>query len=975
MMGRKVLGTGDPHTYIMGIGEAPGVEESLKGIPWVGKAGKELRRYATLSARVPLDDWYLTNLVKWRPETRSATGNNPPTAADIKRDEPELAAEVLQIAPPWIVVIGAHSLRWFLGRKATITDCRGFAFPMPDATLEKIARLTDSDVEYVRERLSASLVACVTHPAAGFHDTDKQSEIDADFRKLGAFVRGELDPAPPIDAYPNPDYHEVHRLPSLSPRKVALDTEGLIKRIWGASVSWQPGTGYVLRCSSADAMRAFKRFVLESGHTFGLHNAPHDIPIICKLLDIDIYEFSRIVKFEDTMQMAFIQRLVPKALKQLGRRFEGMKNVRKYMEVTGPADRRLAEEYLMRVTIDHPCVACDGSGRYLDTERFHKKTGKRLEPKLEKCPACEGDGTSWEPPQEKIVWDAAKGQMRLSRGWRMGQRARNMLNLLAAKEAQAAAASLTVNAAADEHEDGVVRTDFDDAELDKLDEAAGDDRQIAGLRRKWLNIDYEFRVQVEDALGPMPDATLDDVPLAEAVVYSAMDADMTVRVWPKLEQMLYADGLWDVYAADRDVIPMITQMEQIGWKVDVPYLNNLSTHLQDQMDDRLYKLERLVGHYVNPNSMKQVGELLFDEFGLQPVRLTSTGAESTDNKVLKDLQIQVAAEMDRDPRAKVTFDGLTYILDYREFSKARSTYTIALPRRVDENDRLHTEFKNASVASRRLASANPNLMNIPSRTELGRRVKYAFTCDDDHVLVDADYEQLEFRILAHAAGEKQLIEAIRNGLDPHALTTSKIFKIPIEQVRKDSWQRTAAKTCSFAILYGASAPTIKAQLKLMANIDVPEDECQRWIDDYTSKSFPAIGEYIDDCIAHARRYGYSVDMWGHRRYLPGVHSAIPSIRAEAERVAVNHTIQSAASGVVKMAMKEVWYTMLPKFRRRAYAEPLLQLHDALTHETHRSIGEEFAVAIVRTMGSVVNWKVPITADCKITRRWGAKEAA
>lgn len=967
----RVRGEGPLDATIVAIGEASGIAEDQVGRPFVGKSGRELTRYLKLSARIDRNDIYVTNLVKERPETKRVTGNNPPSAADIKRDEPELADELMTIAPQWIVAIGRYSLQWLLGRKATVTDCRGFAFPLPDATIDKIARLSGKDVDEVREALSTALVVSVTHPAAGLHDTDSQSDIHFDFKRLGQMVRGEIDTEPPIDQYPNPDYRERSLLPSLTPRRVALDTEGLIKRIWGASVSWQPGTGYVLRCSNAQAMRTFRRFVLNDRHTFILHNAPHDIPIICKLLDIDIYEFSRIVKFEDTMQMAFIQRLVPKALKQLGRRFEGMKNVRKYMEVVGPADKRIAEEYLLKIVgaPEFQCPTCEGSGRWLDTTRVHKKTGKLLEPKLEKCPACGGDGTTWEWPQERMVWDAAKGRMRLSRGWPMGRRIRAILNKAAELEVDAE----VDDAIGDEHhDDGVTATDFDEA---ALSESTGDERAVAGLRRKWLNIDYEFRVQVEDAIGQMPDATLDDVPLAEAVTYSAMDADMTIRVLPKLEEMLRADDLMSVYEADRDVIPMITQMMHVGWKVDVPYLHDLSDYLQNEMDNRLYKLERLVGHYVNPNSMKQVGDLLFGELGLQPVKLTSTGAESTDNKVLKDLQIQMAAEMDRDGRARKSFDALTHILDYRERSKMRSTYTVALPRKVDANDRLHTEFKNASVASRRLASANPNLMNIPSRTELGKRIKYAFTCDDDNVLVDADYEQLEFRILAYAAGEKQLIKAIREGLDPHALTTSKIFEIPINQVRKDMWQRTAAKTCSFAILYGASAPTIKAQLKLLANIDVPESECQRWIDDYTRTNFPAIGEYIDDCIAHARRYGYSVDMWGHRRYLPGVHSAISSVQAEAERVAVNHTIQSAASGVVKMAMKEVWYTMLPKFRRKGYAEPLLQLHDALTHEVQRKMAKGFAAEVVRVMGSVVDWPVPITADVKITQRWGAKEAA
>jgi uracil-DNA glycosylase family 4 len=945
----------------MAIGEASGIAEDQAGKPFIGKSGRELTRYLARSSKLNRDEIYVTNLVKERPQTKRMTGNNPPTAADIHRDEPELVQEILSIAPMWIVAIGRYSLQWLLGRKATVTDCHGFAYPLPNATIEKIARLTGAPMSRVQNRLGECKVISVTHPAAGLHDTDTQSEIHFDFVRLGQFVRGELDPTPPVDQYPNPDYREVEVLPSLTPRNVALDTEGLIPDIWCSTLTWKPGMSRLVLVDKPRALESFRRFVLYSGHTFELHNGPHDIAIICYVLGIDIYQFSELVDFEDTMQMAFTQRLVPKALKQLGSRFEGVKDIRKYMEVVGPYDQAKAEKYLMRIVTEFACPVCEGSGRTLNTTRRHKTSGKLLEPRLEKCVTCEGDGTTWEPPQEKFVWDPGKQRVRISRGWRMGRRVRAMLNKAAEREEEMI----------EESSDGEVVNDFDES----LSETAGDDREIAGLRRKFLNIDYEFRVQVEDTLGPMPEATLRDVPFEDAKRYACLDSDLTHRVRPKLEQMLRADNLWEVYAADRDVIPMVTQMMHVGWKIDVPFLDELSNYLQVEMDNRVYKLERLAGHYVNPNSMNQVGDLLFGQLGLQPVKMTATGVESTDNKVLKDLQIQAAATMDRDPRAKKAFDGLTYILDYRERSKMKSTYTVALPRKVDLNSRLHTQFKLASVATRRLASASPNLMNIPSRSELGRKVKYAFTCDEANVLVDADYEQLEFRILAHVSGETSLINAIRNGLDPHALTTSKIFGIPLEQVTKKMWQRTAAKTVSFAILYGASAPTIKAQLKLLANVDVPESECQRWIDDYTSKGFPAIGEYIADCIAHARRYGYAVDMWGHRRYLPGVHSAVNSIRAEAERVSVNHTIQSAASGIVKFAMAEDWNNVLPKFRQRGYCEPLLQLHDALTHEVQRSLAEEFKLAITKAMASVVDWKVPIVADAKIGTRWGAMEAA
>jgi uracil-DNA glycosylase family 4 len=961
MMGRKVLGVGPRDAYIMGVGEAPGAKEALRGQPFVGNSGKELTRYIERAGRLDQPDWFITNLVKWRPDTKRGNGNDKPTAADIHRDEPELAAELMSVGPAWIVAIGRYSLQWFLGRKASVGRCRGFAYPLPDATLEKIARLIGTAVDDVRDRLGSAMVVSVTHPAAGLHDTDTQSDIHADFKRLGQMVRGEVDPSPPIDLYPNPDYQEVELLPSLSPRNVGLDTEGVIPDIWCATLTWRPGMGRLVQVDKQRAMQSFRRFVLQDGHTFELHNAPHDIRIICHMLGISIYEFSELVKFEDTMQMAFIHRLVPKALKDLGARFEGVENIRKYMEIVGPYDQKKAEQYLLRVVTEFACPVCGGNGNVLNEARTHKKTGKPLAPKLEKCAACDGDGTTWEPPQEKFVWDPAKNRVRISRGWRMGRRGRAMLNRLADQENDADSQAGT---------DDAVRNDFEEGA-----ETGGDDREVIGLRRQWLNIPYEFRVQVEDAIGSMPEATLRDVPYEIARNYACLDSDLTHRIRPKLEQMLRADDLWSVYEADRDVICMVTQMMHVGWKIDVPYLNELSDFLQVEMDTRLYKLERLAGHYVNPNSMKQVGELLFDQLGLQPVKLTATGIESTDNKVLKDLQIQVAASMDHDRRARAAFDALTHILDYREQSKIRSTYALALPRRVDADSRIHTELKMASVASRRLASANPNLQNQPTRTKLGKKIRDAFVCEDDHLLLSADYSQVEMRILAHESGEKSLIHAISNGMDVHALTTSKIFGIPIEKVTKSMWERLASKTLGFGIVYGISAPALKTQIKVESGrdgrqgIDVPEEQCQRWIDEYTSTSFPAIGEFMDDSVAQARRYGYVTDMWGHRRYLPGVHSAISSMRAEAERVATNHRIQAGASGVLKLAMSALWNDVLPQYRKRAYCEPLMQIHDELVFEVHKSIAEEFMHAVERTMTGVIELKVPLEADGKLGLRW------
>lgn len=1036
----KVLGFGPIPAEVMVVSEAPGFDEETSGYPFYdfdfyrrhsdryvphirngGKSGRELTRYMLRSAKIPRETAYVTNLVKYRPETRkSGKGNSPPTAADIKRDEPELVKELIDVQPKVVVAVGRYAARWFLGN-VSVEDTHGLCFPVPEARREHIRRLADdlqvsrsdtharravdansqelrrvragADVQsskvssrsvgpqtktksnvaarrMARDRaldawLDTLLVICVTHPAAGLHATDSQPQIALDFQLLGQYVRGEISTAPPVNRFPDPDYYEQRTpIAELSPRDVAVDTESRLdgSNIWGASFTFRPGSGAVVRARARHLLPSFRRML--STHRVGLFNAPHDLRVLAKLYRQPVYEFASSMRFEDIMQMAYVYRLLPRGLKSLAKRYESMPMV-PYRQVVGAADTEHAERYLLRVLAE-VCPMCEGACLVLDDERVSEKTGKRLQAMAVTCPACEGDGTVWAPPEQHAEWDRDKQRVRISRGHRMGQRVRKALETKGTKPE-----TVEDEQDVDDEYVGSLTEDDNDTNTDADTEPEQDDeKKPRGLRKWWTKDikDYAFRMQVEECLGPMPEATLDDVDQRVAVDYSARDADATMRIWPRIEELVRAEGLWDVYEADRNAMPMICQMMDVGWRIDVDYLGELSNDLSAQMDVIEYRLEQLAGHYVNPNSSDQVASLLFDELGLTPIKITDTGKASTANKILKDLQLQAAASMDSDPEARRAFEATELAIAYRERSKLKSTYTVKLPRQIDENGRLHTLLKCASVASRRLSSEDPNLQNIPARTELGKSVRHAFWHDEGNVLLSCDYAQIEMRVLAHESGEKSLIRAIIDGLDVHALTTSKVFGIPLEKVTKSMWQRTVSKTLGFGIVYGISALALKAQIKLLGNMDVPEEQCQAWIEDYTHRSFPAIGEFMADSVAQARRYGYVADMWGHRRYLPGVHSELRGVRGEAERVATNHRIQAGASGIIKLAMAEL-EPVLRKYRKKGFCEPLLQIHDELAFEVKAENAEPFMHEVERVMGGVVELKVPVLAEGKIGERW------
>lgn len=908
----RVRGEGPCPSNIMLIGEASGFVEEKLGRPFVGPSGKELTRFLRLGG-IDRADCYVTNLVKERPFTRSATGNNAPTAEDIKRDESELVKELSTVRPYFIGAVGAVASKWLLGRRYdSIESQHGLVFPLTSARAEQCR--FGNDIPYV----------CVlTHPAAGLHDNSVQQQVLTDFLSFGGYVRGELSLMIPEDPFPTPDYFEIKTssIYLMQSRPVYVDTEGLLGRVWGLSYTQTPGCAAVIRKSNVKALRSFREQI--RGKRIVMHHALHDIPIIAELLGMSVEEFlSWIGGFDDTMVKAYVLRTVPLALKPSCRRFHGMQ-MEDYLDVVRDANTAIAVEFLKRL-LREKCGRCGGAGQYLVTPTS-EKTGKVLAPRVLNCEDCEGDGTSFSSPDEYIEYE--NGVAKTRRGSRIGNRVRRVLFDVRHKPWE------------------------------------------TNARERYERVDYEYRLKIEAQIGEMRAVSLDDVvPQERAVTYSAKDADATNRYDNTLDAMIEADtsGLTRrVYEIDRDTLPILAVMMDRGTYIDVPYLNKLDRRLESECDNIIYKLQREVGHYVNPGSSQQVADVLFGELHLPVIKETKGGDASTQDKVLEDLKLQVA--VDNGEQNKRALRIINLITDHRERSKLRGTYTLPLPRKVDRNGRLHTTFNSTRTDTNRLSSSDPNIQNISARTELGMLVRGAFTTGEGFSLLSVDYSQIEVRVIAHVSGDRHLIDGINSGVDVHYITASRIFKTPIGKVSKK--QRAISKRITFLILYGGGALRLQAELKL-EGIEVTADEAQGYIDAYLLDAYPGISDYMLETVAHAKRYGYVQDMFGWRRYLPGVHSSINSVRMEAERMAVNAPIQSGAAGVMRLACPVILQDAIGKVRRRGYdCWPLMTVHDEFVCEVQKGGEEMLLQEMTKAMTGVVELAVPVLAEGKFGARW------
>ena len=440
--------------------------------------------------------------------------------------------------------------------------------------------------------------------------------------------------------------------------------------------------------------------------------------------------------------------------------------------------------------------------------------------------------------------------------------------------------------------------------------------------------------------------TFDRVPLDKARDYAAEDADVTLRLHQLLKPRLLAERQVTLYeTTDRPLGPVVATMERAGIRVDPVELNRLSKDFAERLAALEIEIHKLAGHPFNVGSPKQLGEVLFDEMGLAGGRKGKTGAYATGADVLEDL----AAQGHDLPRK---------VLDWRQLAKLKSTYADALVEQINpRTGRVHTSYALAATSTGRLSSTDPNLQNIPVRTEEGRKIRKAFVAEAGWKLMSADYSQIELRLAAHVADIVSLKEAFRNGMDIHAITASQVFGVPVEGM--DPLVRRRAKAINFGIIYGISAFGLGNQL------GIPQSEAAAYIRAYFER-YPGIRDYMERTKVEARENGFVTTIFGRRCYVPGIKDSNPARRSFAERQAINAPLQGSAADIIKRAMARIPAALTAAGLQ---ARMLLQVHDELVFEVPAGEIEPTAKLVKRIMENAAHLSVPLVVDTGIGDDW------
>ncbi|MBL3564830.1 DNA polymerase I [Rhodovulum sulfidophilum] len=443
--------------------------------------------------------------------------------------------------------------------------------------------------------------------------------------------------------------------------------------------------------------------------------------------------------------------------------------------------------------------------------------------------------------------------------------------------------------------------------------------------------------------------TFDKVPVAEAVKYAAEDADVTLRLAQLFKPQLHRAKVATVYETlERPLVPVLAEMEMTGIKVDRDTLSRMSNAFAQKMAALEAEIHELAGESFNVGSPKQLGEILFDKMSLSGGKKGKTGAYGTGADVLEDL----AAE---------GHDLPARVLDWRQLSKLKSTYTDALQDHINpETGRVHTSYVITGAVTGRLSSTDPNLQNIPVRSEEGRRIREAFVAEEGKVLLSLDYSQIELRILAHVAGIDALKAAFREGQDIHAMTASEMFDVPMAEMTPEIRRR--AKAINFGVIYGISG------FGLARNLRIPRSEAQGFIDRYFER-FPGIRDYMEATVAFAKEHGHVETLFGRRIHTPEIGAKGPQA-GFAKRAAINAPIQGTAADIIRRAM-----IRMPAAIAGLPAKMLLQVHDELIFEVEAGAAEDVVARVREVMEGaalpVVALDVPLVVDAGQGQNWAA----
>jgi DNA polymerase I len=477
--------------------------------------------------------------------------------------------------------------------------------------------------------------------------------------------------------------------------------------------------------------------------------------------------------------------------------------------------------------------------------------------------------------------------------------------------------------------------------------SSGGSLSLKWLAAERLGVEMTEITEILGKRGPKQ-LSMTQVPVEAVSDYACADADMTLRLREVLERELKEQDLWRLFAeVEMPLVPVLARMEMAGVALDVAALREMSRQLGEQVQTLEEEIYTEVGHQFNIGSPQQLSVVLFEELHLPKSRRTKHGA-STDAQVLEGL--------------RGAHRAVDLILQYRQLTKLKSTYIDTLPALINpRTNRIHTTFNQTVTATGRLSSNDPNLQNIPVRSELGGQVRRAFIARDigpDPYLLAADYSQVELRILAHLCKDPSLLQAFHRDEDIHAATASQVFGVPIDEVTPE--MRRRAKVFNFGVLYGLTG------FGLSQREGIPREEANAFIETYFQK-YACVKEWRESVIADTRRKGYADTIMGRRRYVPAISSVNPQVRAAAERIAVNMPTQGTASDIIKVAMNRIDAELEERGMR---TKMLLQVHDELIFEGPAAEIDDLREMVQRIMPASLDLAVPLKIDVKIGKNWG-----
>jgi DNA polymerase-1 len=460
---------------------------------------------------------------------------------------------------------------------------------------------------------------------------------------------------------------------------------------------------------------------------------------------------------------------------------------------------------------------------------------------------------------------------------------------------------------------------------------------------------------IEELIGRGRDQLgMDVVPIASAAPYAAADAEVTLRLVPLVQKRMEERKCVKIFEEiEMPLVPVLISMEREGISLDTAFFEKFSREMGKRLGELESEVYGQVGHAFNLNSTQQLSRVLFEDLKLDPPdrgKKTASGHYSTSAAVLDEL--------------KGKHPVVDLLLEYRELSKLKSTYLDSLPLQVNpRSGRVHTSFSQTGSVTGRLASSDPNLQNIPTRTELGRQVRLGFVAAPGYTLVSVDYSQIELRIVAHMAGDKAMLDAFREGQDIHATTAAAIYDIPLEEVTKD--QRRHAKAINFGLIYGMSA------FGLTRSTDLTLAEAENFVKDYF-EHFPGVKKYLDNIRVTAARQGYVETMLGRRRYFPNLANPVNQMmRNREEREAINAPIQGTAADIMKIAMINVQDAIAGSGLE---SRMILQVHDELVLEVPENELEKTVKLVRRVMEEAYKLDIPLLTEARSGVNWGSMQA-